>query len=281
MGVDCDNSGRPIAGAGLGQSHAQSMERWARIALDDDWVGSWLEGAIFPTELVFFLASCEANGIRYIIESGRQDGYSTRILGEYARRTGVLVTSIDYEVDAERGRRCRERLAAYPIDLRIGSAFELLGPIIRTARAAPIALLIDGPKGFSAVSVTAVAAAARNVALISLHNLDPGTGYRTVLEEVAGAPIFHEEAHTEIGDSWSALRRAETVHCARLGTQRSLEHSTLGVIRVGDEQRRKLKRLSGASFKFYQPPLVRLGWHLGLYLLTAQLYTLSFRVFGS
>src|SRR5712691_8115121 len=93
MGVDCDNSGRPIAGAGLGQSHAQSMERWARIALDDDWVGSWLEGAIFPTEIVFFLASCEANGIRYIIESGRQDGYSTRILGEYARRTGVLVTS--------------------------------------------------------------------------------------------------------------------------------------------------------------------------------------------
>jgi hypothetical protein len=263
------------------QSRATSVERWARIALDDDWVAGWVEGAIFPTELVFFLATCEAAGIRYIIESGRQDGYSTRILGEFARRTGVLAASIDYEEDAERGRRCRARLAGYPIDLRIGSAFELLGTMIRQAPAGPIALLVDGPKGFSAVSVTAATAGDPRVAVISLHNLDPGAGYRRVLETVADGPIFYEEALGEIGDGWSALRRSEVAHCARIGTQRSLEHSTLGVIHVGETERRRLRRLSGTSFKFYQPPLVRLGWHLGLYHLTARLYTLSFRVFGS
>lgn len=265
----------------VAQCRAKSVERWARIALDDDWVAGWIEGAIFPTELVFFLASCEAIDVRYIVESGRQDGYSTRILGEFARRTGVFAASIDYEEDAERGRRCRARLAGYPIDLRVGSAFELLGTMIRDAPAGPIALLIDGPKGFSAVSVTAAAAGNPKVALISLHNLDPGKGYRRVLEAVADGPIFYEEVLGEVGDSWSALRRAEAAHCAKIGTQRSLEHSTLGVIRVGETERRRLKHLSGASFKFYQPPLVRLGWHLGLHHLTAQLYALSFRVFGS
>jgi hypothetical protein len=273
--------GASTHGVDFVQSRARSVERWARIALDGDWVADWVEGAIFPTELVFFLASCEAIGVRYIVESGRQDGYSTRILGEFARRTGVLATSIDYEEDAERGRRCRARLAGYPLDLRVGSAFELLGPIVREAPAEPIALLIDGPKGFSAVSVTAAAAAEPRVALISLHNLDPGKGHRHALEAVADEPLFYEEALGEVGDNWSAIRQAERAHCAKIGTQRSLEHSTLGVIRVGRTQRRKLKRLSGASFKFYQPPLVRLGWHLGLYRLTAQLYTLSFRVFGS
>jgi hypothetical protein len=85
-------------------------------------------------------------------------------------------------------------------------------------------------------------------------------------------------------EHWARIalgRRAEIAHCARIGTQRSLAHSTLGVLHVGDAERRKLKRLSGASFKFYQPPLVHLGWRFGLYRQTAQLYTLSFRVFGS
>jgi hypothetical protein len=265
----------------MARRRAISVERWARIALDDDWVSGWVEGAIFPTELVFFIASCEAIGIHYVIESGRQDGYSTRILGEFARRTDVRAASIDYEEDAERGRNCRARLQGYAIDLRIGSAFELLGSMVRDAPAAPIALLIDGPKGFSAVSVAAAAAADPKVALISLHNLDPGRGYRRVLETVADAPIFYEEVLGEIGENWSTLRQAETAHCARIGTQRSLAHSTLGVLHVGEAERRKLGRLSGASFRFYQPPLVRLGWRFGLYRLTAQLYSLSFRAFGS
>ena len=260
---------------------ATSIEHWARIALDHDWVAGWVEGAIFTTELVFFLASCEAIGVRYIIESGRQDGYSTQILGEFARRTGMRAASIDYEEDAERGRRCRARLAGYPIDLRIGSAFELLGQMVNDSPIGPIALLLDGPKGFSAVSVTAAAAADPKVALIAFHNLESDKPYRYVIEAVADAPIFYEEVLGEGGENWSALRRAEVAHCTKLGAQRSLAHSTLGVIHVDSAQRRKLKRLWGTSFRFYQPQLVTLGWRFGLYRLTAQLYTLSFRVFGS
>jgi hypothetical protein len=248
----------------IARRRARSVERWARIALDDGWVSGWVEGAIFPTELVFFIASCEAIGIRYVVESGRQDGYSTRILGEFARRTDVRAASIDYEEDAERGRNCRARLQGYPIDLRIGSAFELLGPMVHDAPAAPIALLLDGPKGFSAVSVTAAAAADPKVALISFHNLEPDKPYRYVLEKVADAPIFYEEVLGEGGENWSDLRQAELAYCTKLGAQRSLAHSTLGVLHVGEAERRKLRRLSGASFRFYQPPLVRLGWRFGL-----------------
>jgi hypothetical protein len=257
------------------------MEAWAEIALALDWVPQWIEGAIFPAEMVFFLGSCEAAGISYVIESGRQDGYSSQILGEFARRTGVRVASIDYEDDKERGRRCRERLAAYPIDLKVGDAFELLGAMLNEGGEDRIALLVDGPKGFSALSLVAAAAADPRVAIIAMHNQDPGTGYRRAFERIASAPLFYEDAVSVIGPHWERLREAERAHCLKLSARRSLEHSTLALLPIGERERKALGRLYGPEFKLYQPPLVRLGWRLKFYRSAAMLYSLSFRLFGS
>lgn len=263
------------------ESPTGAIERWAALALELKWVAQWVEGAIFPTEMVFLLATCESLGIGYIIESGRQDGYSSQILGEFARRTGVKVASIDYEEDKERGRRCRERLAEYPIDLRVGNAFALLGAMVDEAGRAPIALLIDGPKGFGALSLAAAVTADPRVLLLAMHNLDPGTGYRRMLESASGRPLFYEEALEHPGGAWRRLREVEHEHCMKISARRSLDHSTLGVVQIGDAERAALRGLWGAPFKFYQPPLVRLGIQLKLYRQAAFLFSLSFRVFGS
>jgi hypothetical protein len=263
------------------ESRTSGIERWATLALERKWVARWVEGAIFPTEMVFFLATCEALGIGYIIESGRQDGYSSQILGEFARRTSVHVASIDYEEDKQRGRRCRERLAEYPIDLRVGNAFELLGAMVDEAGPAPIALLIDGPKGFGALSLAAAVAADPRILLLAMHNLDPGTGYRRILESVSGRPVFYEEALVNPGGAWRRLREVEHEHCMKIAARRSLDHSTLGVVQIGEAERAALRGLWGTAFKFYQPPLVRLGIQLKLYRQAASLFRLSFRVFGS
>jgi hypothetical protein len=262
-------------------SRTSGVERWAALALERDWVAQWVEGAIFSTEMVFFLATCESLGIGYIIESGRQDGYSSQILGEFARRTGVHVASIDYEEDKQRGRRCRERLAEYPIDLRVGNAFELLGAMVDEAGPAPIALLIDGPKGFGALSLAAAVAADPRIFLLAMHNLDPGTGYRRILESASGRPLFYEEALDNPGGAWQRLQELEHEHCMKFSARRSLDHSTLGIVQIGAAERTAFQRLWGAEFKFYQPPLVRVGIQLKLYRQAASLFSLSFRVFGS
>ena len=134
-------------------------------------VDEWCEGAIFPREMVFFLARCQAAGVKQIIESGRQDGYSTRILGEFAKRTGVAVVSIDYEDDKSRRQRCRTMLASFPVELLTGDAFEEIGLSLQ-ATCNKTAILIDGPKNWGAVSLLCASASFPQVAIISMHNLD-------------------------------------------------------------------------------------------------------------
>jgi hypothetical protein len=255
-----------------------AAERWAGLALELGWAGDWVEGAIFPAEMVFFLASCEVASIGTIIESGRQDGYSTRILGEYGRRMGTGIVSIDYEEDAERGRRCRERLAAYPIDLHIGDAFELIGRLMAEATAQPIALLVDGPKGMPALAVVAAAATDPKVALISMHNQEPGTPYRKLLEKVAQAPLFYEDVIGPGGPFWQALRAEETARYGSIAA-RPLDASSLALLRVGPAERARFARLGGPGFRLYQPALLREVWRARLYRWAPALVSLSYRIF--
>ncbi len=47
---------------------------------------------------------------------------------------------------------------------------------------------------------------------------------------------------------------------------------------VTDGMRRRLTATLHRGFRLYQPPLVGLGWSLGLYKPTSFLFTLSFRL---
>ena len=47
------------------------------------------------------------------------------------------------------------------------------------------------------------------VATIAMHNQDPGTGYRQVLEAIAEAPLFYEDAMPHTGPHWARLRETE------------------------------------------------------------------------
>src|SRR5512140_2024640 len=125
-------------------SLAVNAERWATVALERDWVAGWVEGAIFASEMVYFLAACDTERIATIIESGRQDGYWTRILGEYARITGTKVHSIAIEWDKARAEACRRSLEGLPIELHSGDAFSLVPTLLARAPRSPTALLLDG-----------------------------------------------------------------------------------------------------------------------------------------
>lgn len=255
------------------------LEKWAGVALSLGWVKAWVEGAIFPREMVFFLARCEEIGIRCIVESGRQDGYSTAILGEYARQQGIRVYSIDYEEDRERARRCRERLRGYPeLDLLTGDATVLLGQVVRAQKDGPLAILVDGPKGFWAMSLMFASAGHDWVRLLALHNLADGEPARRLFEGLADGPTFYEGIAGKAGGLWEELARAEVAFCTAAGAGRSLERSSLGVMHVSGEVRTRLVSIVHPQFRLYQPPLVRSGWRLGLYRLTSYLFWLSVRL---
>jgi hypothetical protein len=240
-----------------------AVQRWSALALEQDWPKDWVEGAIFACEMVYFLAACEAAGIRRVIESGRQDGYSTRILGEYAKRTGIAVVSIDFEDDPARAAKCHAMLAPYGLDLRKGNAFEAVVAAVREARE-PTALLIDGPKGFLAQSMAFAAQANGPVELVAFHNLNEGSVWRSQFEELAGPAAFYETAlAADASEAWMQLRKREIAACEATGARRSLEKSSLGVMRVDAAVERRLRRLVRAHYGLVQPPMIAALWRLG------------------
>jgi hypothetical protein len=242
---------------------SDAMERWAGVALDEKWVGEWMPGAIFPREMVFFLASCETAGVVNIVESGRQDGYSTELIGYYARSRGGLAHSVDLEADGARAARCRERLAGNQnLILLKGNSVAFFGPILTGERAAPTSLLVDGPKGYLAISMLLGAAGFRWVRLGAIHNLNPGSAERETFVRLSPGPHFHEELYGRIGDNWEALGAEEKAVCGGRQEGRSVEQSSLGVMGFEGLNRRRLVMMMHPRFGTWQPVRFFVKWRL-------------------
>lgn len=152
----------------------------------------YFPGAIFPSEMAYFLDVCQAQGIRTIIESGRENGYSTAIAAEYGANRGVRIISIDTDWNPTVSRRTEERLSRYPqLELIKGDSFYHLPATLRGVRS-PVALLIDGPKAHAAVYLSAAAAAWGKVRVIAHHNTPPGSAWHDHF-----AARFHEARRLE------------------------------------------------------------------------------------
>lgn len=261
----------------MGALHA-AAEVAAALVLEA-YVDRWVEGAIFPCEMAFFLARCMTEDVSVVVESGRQDGYSTEILGDWARRNGRRLVSIDLEQDSARAAACRQRLAHLPIELVKGSAYEEFGRWSDRLRGARVGFLVDGPKGWPAISMMA-AGLGDNVRLMAIHNLTVGSGERAFFERFGGAEVFYEAALAEPGPRWRELREREVDVAIRAGAARSLEVSSLGVLMLDPERRRRVHGALRAEFGLHQPRVVRALWSLGAYRATTKLYGLSYRLLG-
>ena len=240
--------------------------------LESGVVNHWREGCIFPAEMAFFLGQCAHNDVEAIVESGRQDGFSTRILGAWAQATGGHVVSIDVEADPVRAQACRERLRHLPIELIKANACDALGRQIRASAPKPTAILLDGPKHSLALALAA-AAAEDHVKLFAIHNQLDGHPAMEALRLFG--PQFYEDVTTSEG--FAALRQAETMHCRPL---RPMGRSSLGVVVLDQDKRERLHRLVGRHFGLMQPPVVRALWQARAYALAPWLHRVSYRLAG-
>lgn len=240
-----------------------ALERWATVALEEKWVHEWKPGAIFPRELVSFLAACDVAGVINIVESGRQDGYSTELIGYYARSRGGLAHSVDLEADHARATRCRDRLAGQPnLVLLKGNSVAFFGPILTGDRATPTAVLVDGPKGHLAISMVLGASGFPGVRLGAIHNLNPGSAERETFVRFSPGPHFHEEISGLIGDQWNALALEEKAVCGGRQEGRSVEQSSLGIMRLEGLNRARLVMTMHPRFGTWQPVRLFLKWRL-------------------
>jgi hypothetical protein len=255
-----------------------ASETAASFLLDAGFVERWVEGAIFPSEMAFFLAVCTAKNIEAVVESGRQDGYSTEILGRWGQGRNFTISSIDLEEEHERAQACRARLKSLPVDLVRGNAYSEVGRQARGLQGRRTALLMDGPKGWQALSLMAASAAESHVEVMALHNLHDGYAERAWFQAHGG--WFYEDIVTAGGPRWQELRRRETAHGQRDGALRSLEISSLGVVVLDEQRRKSLSSSFQWTFGLHQPAMVRAFWRAGAYALTPKLYGLSYRTLG-
>jgi hypothetical protein len=134
----------------------------------------WQTGGIFPSEMLAFLIACEEEHVDCVIESGRERGYSTQVLAEYAGERAIPFVSLDLPQTPEIGRATRERLAGKPVRLVDASVLEHLGDVVPRG-VQRIALLVDGPKDEVARRVLLAAAHAFPVVLVGTHGYHPHT----------------------------------------------------------------------------------------------------------
>lgn len=259
-----------------------AAEASARLVLDGGYVERWVEGSIFPSEMAFFLAVCDVEGVSNVIESGRQDGYSTEILGDWASRApGRRAISIDLETDAARARACRDRLARWPaLELVKGNAYAEFGRVAnRLARTSQgkTAFLVDGPKKAPAISMMS-AAISDSVSVVSSHNLIIGSQEYDFFTALGGQDIFFENVLPDPGPNWIELRERDIAHASQSQAARSVEKSSIGVVVLNAETRKRMRDTSGADYGLHQPSLVRSLWSIGAYDLTPKVYGLSYKL---
>jgi hypothetical protein len=254
-----------------------AAEASASFILESGLVGSWVKGAILPSEMAFFLAACDVRAVESVVECGRQDGYSTEILGRWARLRGAEVISIDLEDEAARAARCRARLRDLPLELIKGNAFAEVGRVMRRLRGRRTAGLFDGPKGFPAISLM-VAALDDHVELLALHNLVDWKPERKWFTARGGC--FYEDLIGTDGSRWAEMRRQEDEHVSSSTGRRSLDVSSLGVLMLGPGRREELLRAWSPVFGLHQPLLVLWFSQIFGYDLTPKLYGLSRRLLG-
>jgi hypothetical protein len=254
-----------------------ALDEWAQIALDSGWCEQWQEGAIFPAEMVFFLAVCDGAGARRLVESGRQDGYSTMILAEYGKRRHVETISLDYESDPDQARSCRTRLGGYSgLQLVKGEAHCLFGKYLLSGKKMAHACLMDGPKGKWAIALLLAASGLKETKIIALHNLDADKRYTGMIRKRAKGPVFYEDLGYDAKGAWTTLRAREREVLGAKGAIRSLDQSTLGVVSADDPGWRKMRRAFIPELFLYQPVLIRMLWRVGAWALAARLYVLSY-----
>ena len=224
-----------------------------RSAIDHcrGFIESWHPGAIYPSEIAWFIDNFERSGCDVLIECGRDDGVSTEVLAAFFQGSGTTLISVDFDPDPVRARRARERVRGYDAELVTGDIHIEVPRILRRCAGRKIAVLQDGPKGWEGLVTLLAAAVSDDVGLIAQHNLHQGHVTRAVFQMLSLRPSFVE--HAEGHERFEPLIAAEREALRAKNPNRPLDHTSLGVMLTDTIQKRFIEESFQLLKRVYGP----------------------------
>jgi len=217
------------------------------VAYCHRFVDGWLPGAMYPSEIAWFLDGFARAGCDVLVECGRQDGVSTEAFARYFHGSGVRVISIDFDSDAARAARAKERVASFDAELVSGDIHIEVPRILRRCGGKRVAVLQDGPKGWEGLATLLAASLDDNVALIAQHNLHKGHVTRSMFQLLSIRPSFIESSDDQA--RYQPLITVERTAIAKMSPNRPIDHTSLGVMHTDPMQ----KSLIAESFGLLRP----------------------------
>jgi hypothetical protein len=182
---------------------------------------------MYPSEMVWLAEQLIAHEVEVLIECGRQDGVSTRTLGELLREHGVAIFSIDFDEDQQRLARVKQALTGLNVTCVSGDIHRHVPQLLRQNSGRRIAVVQDGPKGWEGLSTLVAAAHCEDVVLIAQHNLHIGHRSRTYFRLMAcNAPFLENDSAAALARE---LRVREMQDDAFRRSNREIDHSSLGI----------------------------------------------------
>jgi len=221
----------------------------------------WLPGAMFPSEIWWLVQAIKETNPDVVIECGRQDGYSTRLLAELLKDTDIKIYSIDFDEDKARLERIKGDLSSFNVECVSGDIHVRVPEILSANHGARIAVVQDGPKGWEGMATLLASVYSSDVVLLAQHNLHIGHESRDMFDCLSPSVAFYE--FSDECRSLHDFRKLEVDRLAGVSSNRAIDHSSLGVMRLGENSRALLrKRIEDNEGKFgvWNPIKVADAW---------------------
>lgn len=136
---------------------------------------------IFNSEMLLFISLTNYFGVKLIIESGRANGQSTKVIAENFNKLEYKIYSIEYNRYSSDVKHSFNRLKQYKnVNLLFGDSFELLSKLITEK----CCILIDGPKGTAAINLAIECLKDPLVKAVFIHDMSKDSPHRTWVEKI-------------------------------------------------------------------------------------------------
>jgi len=155
---------------------------------------------ILHSEMLLFVTHLDYFGIEHVIESGRAEGQSTKIIAKWISNK-TRFDSIDIEKE-------KKDYSQYNVNIHQGNSISTIPKLLSNKKTA---ILIDGPKGEKALELAKKLLKHKNIAFVALHDFHKDTYVRNEAEKLGMHSsasddfLFVERFHDLDAECWSVI----------------------------------------------------------------------------
>lgn len=233
----------------------------------------WLPGAMLPSEIWWLYKNALESEAEVLIECGRQNGYSTRLLAELLNPHGIKIYSIDFDEDTQRLAATVAMLSGLNVECVSGDIHMWVPKLLQQITGKRVAIVQDGPKGWEGMATLMASAIAYTPVLVAQHNLHPGHKSREAFQLLAVSPAFleYDKASPEIHQF-----RAEEIRILATKTpNRAIDQTSLGLMVLDNHNIKMLRsnlRSLESSMLPWSPFRVAEHWSKGDFSFVSRLH---------